>query len=514
MKTNPVGTAVSYRRSWWLAVRRHLTTGATCRLALTVAAITLWLRPELRADVIYFGLQNIAIPATGLGGVYLNIDTGVTNENGNWHLNPFEGGAGVGNSPAFQPARFGTGNEDRILNVGFGNAVGAARNYASGFAGSQNSHLGPGADQFDPGQVGYLGFRYTPATSAYYGWMRAIFTAGNTGAMLLDWAYDTSGAAITAGNIQQAAPSGGISVLTLRGAIGEAYTLGSNLSDVGSGSVTAVDKQGAGSWSLGAQSYTGTTTVNGGSLIVGANGGKLAGTSGIVVHNGGTLLFTDPAPPQTDHAAWADRSANRGRRVVLPDADTAVSPTRFRERAFAPGPREPETPLTSIDRINDAASLTINGGGRLNPNGYSEGLATGAMPGLGALTLSSTSPDFRATIDFLAGANGSSLVFSSLSASSAGAYLDILHWTGNSPVGNDRLLFGSIGSLGASDMANVRFFDDANNLIGTGGAFISYGNFQQLVPVPEPATWAAGVLALGALACSARRARLRRTRDS
>ena len=444
-----------------------------------------------RGDVMYFGLQNIAIP-TDQNGVHVNLEMGVTSASGNWHINPFFGGAGVANSALFQPARIGTGNEDRIVNVGFGGSVGSARNFSSGFAGSANSHLGPGADQFDPGQQGFLGFKYTPAGSDMYGWMRAVFTAGVPGGMLMDWAYDTSGAAIAAGNIQQAIPDGNSrSIVTLTAASGESPVLGTNLSNgtyAGNGYTTDVVKNGAGNWSLGQQSYTGTTIVNAGTLTVGANGGKLAGTSGIIVNQTGTLLFDN----------------------------TATQP-------FSPAAPD----VVGGDRINNAAAITINGGGTLKTNGQSEGTAPSSagaadgMAGLGALTLANTSSSLRATIDFLSGANGSGLVFSSLSTASAGAFVNILNWTGmagldNGSAGNDRLLFQSVGTLTSANLTNFNFYNDGGALVGAGGMFIAYGNMFELVatPVPEPGTWAAAVLAMGAIAASLRNRLKARRKDS
>lgn len=70
-----------------------------CWLATIGAAfIFLPVRPAT-ADVIYFGLQNVSIP-TAFNGVYLDIGTGATAsmEFTGWEINPFFGGAGLGNS--------------------------------------------------------------------------------------------------------------------------------------------------------------------------------------------------------------------------------------------------------------------------------------------------------------------------------------------------------------------------------------------------------------------------------
>ena len=124
---------------------------------------------------------------------------------------------------------------------------------------------------------------------------------------------------------------------------------------------------------------------------------------------------------------------------------------------------------------------------------------------MGALTLQITSSVSRATIDFLTGANGSTLAFSSL-VGGYGAFLDIKNWTGtpftdDSATGNDRLLFGVDPGLTAAQLSNVRFFDDSGAFIGA-GEIIGYGNMFELVAIPEPSTWLAAALALGAIGFS------------
>jgi PEP-CTERM motif len=128
---------------------------------------------------------------------------------------------------------------------------------------------------------------------------------------------------------------------------------------------------------------------------------------------------------------------------------------------------------------------------------------------MGALTLTSTSAGSHATFDFLTGANGSSLVFSSL-ASGSGAFVDIKFWTGTigsdtGATGNDRLLFATDPGLTNAQLANYQFYNDAGTAFAVGGTIIVYGNEFELVPVPEPSTWVGGALALSALGFMQRR---------
>ena len=144
--------------------------------------------------------------------------------------------------------------------------------------------MGNGANQFFPGQEGFLGF----TTNGNYGWMGANLSA-NAGGSLVDWAYETGGGSIAAGNIRQAAPSGGASAWTLTANGAESPTLGSAIADGAGGSyVSSVTKTGSGTWTLGTNNtFTGTTTINGGTLRLANPGGvALSGTTGITVNNG------------------------------------------------------------------------------------------------------------------------------------------------------------------------------------------------------------------------------------
>jgi hypothetical protein len=167
------------------------------------------------------------------------------------------------------------------------------------------------------------------------------------------------------------------------------------------------------------------------------------------------------------------------------------------------------------DQIYNTAAVTIAGGGRFNTAGLSEGTApvpstnTNGMVGMGALTLQSTSNSSYAVIDFGAGANGSSLVFSSL-AGGNGAYVNVLNWSGlamtdNGTGTNDRLLFAADPGLSTAQLANWQFYNDSGSAFAMGAMIIGYGNQFELVPVPEPSTWLAGALVASAVTYSQRR---------
>ena len=232
-----------------------------------------------RADTIYSNLRDIAIPAD-FNGVYLDVDAGTTftgtlpGAPSGWDINPFFGGAGIANSPAFQPVRTGTANLDAIVKLQEGELMISTLNYSSGFGGSgdENKHIGTAPAQFQADQEGYLGFKFTKNGSAatLYGWMRLVLNnAGPAGAVIKDWAYDDSGAFINIGRIQQSAPISGRQQVTLSPGSGEVFSLGTSITDTG-GNINSLLKTGLGITTLPvANSYTGRTSITGGTLALG-----------------------------------------------------------------------------------------------------------------------------------------------------------------------------------------------------------------------------------------------------
>lgn len=298
-------------------------------------------------------------------------------------------------------------------------------------------------------------------------------TALGTGALALignGTIDNTSGAPITLTNNNAINLSGGS--LTFTGTNNLSFGSGAVTMSVASRSITTTagtltvggigqdatprnfTKSGAGTLQVqGNSTYTGTTTISasGGTLKLENNGttttGKLAGTTGITVNASGTLLLSGSS--------------------------------------------------SVVDRLNDAATMTLNGG-TFNTGGLSEGST--ATAGVGALTLQNNS-----FIDLGAGASILHFADSSGATWTASRVLEIDNWTG-SPIGGgtDQLIFGTTsGGLTAGQIAEVQFLNPSGFAAGTYGAMILANG--EVVPIPEPSTWVAGGLTLIALFATQRK---------
>ena len=232
------------------------------------------------------------------------------------------------------------------------------------------------------------------------------------------------------------ATGAGSKTLVLQGSTGFAGEIAGKIVDNLSGTNnTSVTKAGTGTWTLsGANTYSGSTTINGGTLFV--NGNQSTATGAVSVNNTGTLLG--------------------GTGTI-------------------------------------GGAVTVNAGANI----------TGATNGtVGTLTLSST-----ATFTGISGSLASYLVDLS------GATSDRLSLGGALNLSNtfDKITFngsadGTTTYVLASYSSISGIFDNVTDL--PSGYSLSYtGTELDLapVPVPEPATWIGGALALGVLGWSQRR---------
>jgi len=237
---------------------------------------------------------------------------------------------------------------------------------------------------------------------------------------------------------------GSTSTLTVNPANGITTTFSGGI--VGTQGDIALHKSGAGTLILaGGNSYSGATTISGGTLTAAASSGSaLKSTSSITVNSGGTLM------------------------------------------------------LGANNQINDTAPITL-AGGTFSAGNFSEG--TENTPGLGALTLTASS-----LIDFGSGA-GAVLTLAGFTPGSF--TLTISNWTGNpETIGNgttDRLIFTSDQSANLGSFVFTGYGPGAMEIDLGGG----YYEITPMTPVPEPSTYFAAALALAAIGFQQRRRLLR-----
>ena len=496
-------------------------------LAILPALLAVTLVP-CRAAVIYSGLQNLGIP-TDATGIYLDLDTGITGTNDlsppdKWDINPYFGGSEVANSPAFQPARTEAGASSPILNLAVGMTIDVARLFSSGDGISQ-AHLGT---RFTAGQEGYLGFKFTnnAATGTYYGWMRVVFTANTAGAVIKDWAYENTGAAIVTARVVQSAASAGAQVVTLSPGTGESFTLGTALTNTG-GNINSLVKTGSGTAILTtASSNTGGTTISGGVLRVsgdtalGASGGVTINT-GATLQAGGTLMSSRVFTLGTG----GGKIDTNGQTMIL-TAVTGTTLTKLGSGALVLNGAQTYNSLTA-----SAGTTSINGVLGTAPGLAVMSVSPGATVQFGSVSqkLASLSIGAVATVTFSSGPQNFTkndsgtqtltgfLNYATLTTNAGVLNVNGVIGSGTSTVAvnnpGTKLKFGSVSqklaSLTIGAGATVTFTSGAASFTDSGesGKALGFGgDASTSAAVPEPGTL--GLLmagALGALGCRRRR---------
>jgi len=214
--------------------RHFLTCSAT--LGATIAGAT-GVTQDAKADIIYSGTRNISIPFSSPQGIYFDFDTGTTTTSSDAasDANLFDFYNDIyrnGNHYNYHTIEFFGPNQDpnralsmlasptdQTLKLSLGATIGP--NPATGAFSSFNllvnqfynftthAKVGPLTGLWSGGGTGFLGFQFVDAHGQTdYGWMRVNLNVNNffndlASATVIDWAYNSSGGSITAGQIPE-----------------------------------------------------------------------------------------------------------------------------------------------------------------------------------------------------------------------------------------------------------------------------------------------------------------------
>lgn len=342
---------------------------------------------DAASAIVYSGMQNISI-TRDFEGVFINITEFLRGAwaGSSWDINPFFGGLGIANSPSFQPVRTGTGNEDPILALAFGESVDASSQFAAGWGGSgaedDSGHLGPAAGQFVDGQTGYLGFQLLREGLVNYGWMRVNLTRNGDTGLILDWAFNDSGGSILTGAVSDpgtapiVAKAGSDQTLSISQAgTGLLMEAGSKVTfnEGGSGATYSGNISGTGELKIagvgglrlaGANTFAGTASILDGSRLTVGEAANL-GSAQVRIGSAASLVFDSLAINNGIANTFGNAIILDGQAATLENSGTGqvilsgAIATNGGQLEFSGGSFEVQ------ERISGPGSLRKEGGGTL-----------------------------------------------------------------------------------------------------------------------------------------------------
>ena len=513
------GTQISMGASTRLDVR--VTSGETWTMNQTLSGNgSFTMSNNANGVLIWNGnLTNSATTATGLNfnstGTGTNEFNGVIQNTTNnsavsltfqntqiWKLtgnNTFSGGITIGGGRVIADKLANTGNASSIgtggvVRFGYFNNAGSTFEYVgSGASSNMQIKLGASVD--------------IPASNA------SFLQNGNGSALVLtNTNFTLTGDGVPSSPITRVLMLGGNNTAdnTIQGIIGNS----------GTNATIQLVKSDSGKWILsGNNTYTGGTVINTGTLQIGAGGtsGSLNATSTIT--NNGTLVFNrSDTVTQGTHfnsviAGTGNLVQSGNGTLILSGANTYTGTTTVNAgtlQAAASNALGGTTQIvvnnggsflvTADSSVNDSATVTLAGGSLAFSGTVNETF--------GALTLSANS-----TLDF--GTESVVAIFSSLLMN--GYTLSVTNWTGttvwNGGTGNNTDRFVVNSPLGDSDLSRISFYSGISNssFVGNGYQIMSGGFANQIIPVPEPETYAAAILLLLGTAYQLHRQRKNKT---
>jgi hypothetical protein len=184
--------------------------------ALVAAGAVCGIAPQTEASVIYSGVVNLPV-ANNVNGIYLNLATGAHNDAAGstgssaapgWDINIY---FAIDFYASGNPGYTYVGSGGTVSALTLGAPINAATSTGTGFA------TGPG---FTAGVTGlYYGFTFqneTMGNAIQYGWAQYEQGVGGGPGVLIDYAYDNTGAGVNAGVV----PTPGSLALLSLGAVG------------------------------------------------------------------------------------------------------------------------------------------------------------------------------------------------------------------------------------------------------------------------------------------------------